>query len=91
MNDLFVVEQSAAIARRLIEACREPKARAELAIELAWGRPPESGESERALDFIRAADQALRSTASPVQSRELEAWSSLAKILLTANDFLYVD
>jgi hypothetical protein len=91
MNDPFVGEAARAFARRLINASRQPEARVELAFQLAWERPPEPGESEKARDFINKAARELASTSSPTESRELEAWSSLAKVLLTANDFLYVD
>jgi hypothetical protein len=45
-------------------------------------RAPESVELNRALDYVREAAGA---------ATDREAWTSLARILLTANEFLYID
>jgi len=51
MNNPFIQEQSAALARRLLrEACDVPR-RLERAWELAWGRPPSPRENERACRY----------------------------------------
>ena len=44
------------------------------------------------IGFLRACTT-LPSTrpAPPRESREREAWTSLAKVMLTANEFLYID
>jgi hypothetical protein len=33
----------------------------------------------------------LQAARAPREARELEAWTSLAKVLLSANEFLYID
>jgi len=91
MNSPFVQEQAAAFARRLLEGGDEAGSRIDRAYELAWGRPPERCEIERAVEFIRAGSAALASNAISAPSREREVWTSLARVLLTANEFLYVD
>lgn len=51
MNNPFIQEQSAALARRLLrEACNVPR-RPERTWELAWGRPPSPRENERACRY----------------------------------------
>ncbi len=91
MNSPFVQEQAAAFAQRLVDCGDAAVNRIDRAYELAWGRPPEASERERAIEFIRAGSAALGSTAMPAASREREVWTSLARVLLTANEFLYVD
>jgi hypothetical protein len=92
MNNPFVLENAAGLARRLIARSTEPEVRIALGYEFAWGRPPTRPELQRALRFLReaiAATSAARGV--PVETTEREAWTSLAKVLLTANEFLYVD
>jgi hypothetical protein len=91
MNNPFVLAQAAAFAGRLIACSNEPCARIRLAYESAWGRPPETAEIERVLEFLRAYRAALAESGASLESREREAWASLAKVLLTANEFLYID
>ena len=62
-----------------------------MAYELAWGRPPRADELERARRVPATARAALDSAGCPADSREREAWTSLAKVMLTANEFLYID
>ena len=63
----------------------EREARLRQAAELAWGRAPDEAELSGMHDFLeRVAEQ------SPEPS-EREAWGALARVLLTANPFLFVD
>src|SRR5262249_38096507 len=87
MNNPFVLENAGGLARRLIAGSTDPDSRIALGCELAWGRPPTRPELERAHRFLRHASAAGESG----EATELAVWTSLAKVLLTANDFLYVD
>jgi hypothetical protein len=91
MNSPFVQEQAAAFAERLFEAGCDASDRIDRAYEIAWGRLPEPLERDRALEFTRACKIALGSASLTDTERERESWASLAKVLLTANEFLYVD
>jgi hypothetical protein len=82
LNNPFVAECAAGLADRMGGASGDPEARLTLGYELAWGRPPEPREIEGALRFIRNASRV---------SSDREAWTALAKVLLTANEFLYID
>ena len=68
MNSPFVQQQAAAFAERLLECGDEAGIRVRQAYELAWGRPPEPRERERAVEFIGAANVALAATAMPARS-----------------------
>ena len=91
MNNPFVQEQAAGLARRLIAASCDPTDRIVSAYQLAWSRPPTHDERDRAIEFLRKSRVALVSVSAPADSREREAWTSLAKVMLTANEFLYID
>jgi Protein of unknown function (DUF1553) len=91
MNNPFIQEQAAGLARRLIGTSSDPTRRIEMAFQLAWSRPPAADERDRAREFLRIADAALTSARTPAGSREREAWTSLAKVMLTANEFLTID
>jgi len=90
-NNPFVQQQAAGFARRLLAGSAQPAQRIELAFELAWGRPPDAVELARSRRFIDATREALTAAGVAQDSREPESWTSLAKVLLTANEFLYLD
>ena len=92
MNNPFVQEQAAGFARRLIAASADPTQRIELAYQLAWSRPPDHAMSAIApASSCERRSAALASAGIAAESREREAWTSLAKVMLTANEFLYID
>jgi len=91
MNNPFVEEQAAGFARRLIAASADLSRRIELAYELAWSRPPAADECERTRQFLKRCGDAQASPGAAALSRERESWTSLAKVMLTANEFLYID
>ncbi len=91
MNNPFIQEQSAAFARRLLREAGDIPSRLERGWELAWGRPPSATENERARRYLATCSAAARAGGIRIDREELEAWTSLARILLTANEFLYID
>jgi hypothetical protein len=91
MNNPFVRARAEGFASRLISASADPPARIRLATALAWNREPTPDELERFRDYVAAyAAGSARAGASPAEA-EREAWVSLARVVLTANEFLYVD
>jgi hypothetical protein len=82
LNNPFVVECTKGLASRMIAAGDDPAGRLALGFELAWGRTPEPQEVDRTLRFVRDAARA---------ATERDAWTGLARVLLTANEFLYID
>jgi hypothetical protein len=91
MNNVFVQEQAEAFARRLISESADPGTRMETAWELAWGRPPAPSERARTREYLRNYTEALIAAGIPSARHEVEAWASLARILLTASEFFYVE
>jgi hypothetical protein len=91
MNNPFPRAQAEGLARRLIAGSPDHRRRVERAAELAWGRPPGSAEVEKALAYVQRYQQELAKTGVAPERLELEAWSSYARVVLTANEFVYVD
>lgn len=91
MNNPFVHEQAEAFADRLLAGSKNPAARVTLAHELAWGRRPDASETQNGLEYLRRYGEELKRAGAPNDRLERETWASLARVLLTANEFLYVD
>ena len=91
MNDAFVVEQSAAFAQRLLDSERDASARIDLAHQLAYARPVEPVERQRATEYLDAYLGELTHTGVGDADAQREAWTSYARVLLTSNEFFYVD
>ena len=89
LNNPFVFQQSEGFAKRLLAA--DPAARLGLATRIAWGREPSEEETKKYTDYVtRYRDKAIASGTLPPEA-ELQAWSSLARALITTNEFIYVD
>ena len=91
MNDPFVREQAEAFARRMIEQSADPERRVAWAHQIAWGRPARTEEAAKGVEYVRRYAEELRRTSTPADRVDIEAWSSLARVLLTANEFVFVD
>src|SRR5579864_9473244 len=89
LNNPFVLQQSEGFAKRLLAA--DPEARVGLATRIAWGREPSEEETKKYRDYVtRYRDKAIASRTLPPEA-ELQAWSSLARALITTNEFIYID
>jgi hypothetical protein len=91
MNNPFVSEQAGAFARRLLGSAPDLAARVTRGWELAWGRPPAAEEVEASRRYLERYTQELAGLGVPAADRELDAWTSLARVLLSANEFVYLD
>jgi hypothetical protein len=91
MNDPFMSEQAEGFARRLITASRDVRQRIELAHQFAWSRPANPEEMERSLRYLKQYEDGLTHAAVSGDRRELETWTTYARILLSANEFVYLD
>jgi hypothetical protein len=91
MNHPFVREQAEGLAGRLLAVSEDAGQRVLRAHEWAWGRPPTPAEVDRGTAYVRRYERALAAAGAPPERLEVEAWTSYARVLLTANEFLYVD
>jgi len=89
LNDPFVLEQTDAIARRLIEFSTEEAERIDLAYTLTFGRPATTLERERSLALLQDISAGL-STAND-EDRQRVAWATLAQGLIASAEFRYLN
>ncbi len=90
-NNPFVHEQARGLARRMLAAASDDGGRIAFGYEVAWGRPPVADEIEAARAYLRRYREELARLGTGDSERQAEAWASLARVLLGANEFVYVD
>jgi hypothetical protein len=91
MNSPFVRAQAEAFADRLLAAAPDPARRVDRAHLWAYGRPASPEEVEKGVAYVRRYAGELARAGAAGAGREREAWASYARVVLTANEFLYVD
>ena len=90
MNSGFIRDCSRSLADRLAEHSTDPAKRIELGFEIAFARKPSSEETDALTDYLAGYAEKLPDSAQPGE-REARAWASLCRILLSSNEFIYVD
>jgi hypothetical protein len=91
MNNPFVAKQAADFARRLCDTAPDTRGRVRTAICLAYGREANGDECDRASAYIeKYTAESTASGAAPADTAR-DAWTSFARVLLTANEFVYID
>ncbi|HKI32889.1 MAG TPA: PSD1 and planctomycete cytochrome C domain-containing protein [Gemmataceae bacterium] len=91
MNNPFVHEQARGLARRMMAAAPDDGARIAFGYEVAWGRPAAPDEIEAGRHYLRRYQEEMARIGAGDGERQAEAWASLARVLLCANEFIYVD
>lgn len=90
LNSELAGRQAEALAKRLIsEVTSEDAARLARAYELLYACPPTPMEIERDLAYLAAAPVGAGVAAE--DARRLAAWTSLCRVLLAANEFVYLN
>jgi hypothetical protein len=91
MNDRFVVQQSEKLAERLLLDRPSDPERVRLAFELTFGRLPGREEQRAAEGQVLLVREKLRSTEVPPEEHVRKAWAALAQVLISSNEFVFVD
>ncbi|MBC7816827.1 MAG: hypothetical protein IAG10_08070, partial [Planctomycetaceae bacterium] len=78
-------------AARAIAAASDEQARIAAAYQTAWNRPPTPGEQQECADFLKQYRDKLAELKTPPDQVELKAWSALARVLMSSNEFVFVD
>jgi hypothetical protein len=91
MNNPFVKEQAEGLARRLWSGACRMRERINMAHRLAWSRPATEAEIEKGLAYVEAYKSQLARMGLPGAEAELEACTSYARVMLSANEFVYID
>jgi hypothetical protein len=82
MNDTFVDTQAKALAARISIEEETSPARLRLAYRLLYSRTPTPVENQMGLDFLQKAKR---------EETPLSAWTGLMRVLISSNEFFYVD
>jgi hypothetical protein len=90
-NSELVDGQARGLAKSLLAAEVDPQRRVQLAYQRVLLRLPNDRELGRVTNFIEEDYQLLAEEGVPADERPLLAWASFARILLTSNEFLFVD
>jgi hypothetical protein len=80
-----------ALADRILAAAPDDRSRIELAYNLCYSRPPSTDEAARCENYLAAYRQELIAIAPGDASLDRTPWTSLARTLLAANEFSYLD
>ena len=91
MNSQLVAEQMRSMARRLLKQAGDGPQRVQALFEIALGRLPTSQEQEESLDYIRRYVQAVGERSNSDSPSQLQAWQSLCRAIISANEFIYVE
>jgi Protein of unknown function (DUF1553)/Protein of unknown function (DUF1549)/Planctomycete cytochrome C len=91
LNDPFVHEQSAGLARKLHEAASDAKARSQRLYLITLCRPPADEDLQRDGAFLQKYRQQLERINVPTEQREEKALAALVRTLFARNEFLYID
>jgi hypothetical protein len=79
LNHPFVLQQTQALAKRLVASAKDDRTRIRQAYELLYGRSPLAAEERIGLDFLARAGSGQG------------GWEEYCQVLLCANEFIYVD
>ncbi len=90
MNSDFLKNNARSLADRLARHSDNPAKRIELGYELAYARKPSKEETKALADYVAAHAKRIPGDVKP-EDRETRAWTSLCRILLSGNEFIYVD
>lgn len=91
LNDKFVHEQAAAIAKRLLAESGDKHSRINHIWIRMFGRKPDTDESAIAIGFLLNAHATYSSKGVEEQQLDVESWQSLVRSLIRTNEFVYID
>ncbi|QDU60257.1 Planctomycete cytochrome C [Planctomycetes bacterium Pan216] len=91
MNSTFIEEQSRAFADRILRSGETDDERIESAYELAYARSAEPSEQAAAREFLATHRDTSASLGTKTNDVTRQAFVSFAKVLLTSNEFFFVD
>jgi hypothetical protein len=91
MNNPFVHEQADQFALRIGMAYDTMPERADYAFRLAYGRPAKPEEVKEAIAYIEKTKLNLQTLNVPREKYTRIALASYCRVLLSSNEFLYVD
>jgi Protein of unknown function (DUF1553)/Protein of unknown function (DUF1549)/Planctomycete cytochrome C len=89
LNSEFAHKQAGAFAERLAKEVKDPAERVRRAHLLALGRPATQDEVEEAMAFVAELERPLKEAGA--KDAEQQAWASYLRVLLSSNEFVFVE
>lgn len=88
MNDAFSHSQAEALAQRVEKSAAHDVARIDFAHRIALGRPATTEETSQAVLYLAG----FRAKLSEHEATDVQkSWSSYARVLMSSNEFVYLD
>ena len=92
MNSAFVLDQVQSLSGQLLKRSDlDSSARIRMMYVMAYGREPSEAEVSRAVGYLDRITSSLNPSGNASSDVELRAWTSLCRVILSANEFLYVE
>ena len=91
MNNGFAHQQADQFAVRVGLVFPQTARRIDYAYRLAYGRPATREEIRLGEDYLARCERALHDTDTPADQRGRAALASYLRVVLSANEFLYID
>lgn len=95
MNNTFVIEQSDALARRILKEASRPADRINLAFQLVYNRQPTSDENRASMEFFRKADTTPPADRGKAprsgNEQKFVAFSEFCQALFASAEFRYLN
>ncbi|MEO6182204.1 MAG: PSD1 and planctomycete cytochrome C domain-containing protein [Verrucomicrobiota bacterium] len=91
MNDPFAHEQADKFAIRIALAHVETPKRINDAYRLAFGRSASRDELKTAKEYLQQCARDLKETDLALEKQPRAAWASYCRVLLSSNEFLFLD
>ena len=89
LNDPLVHAQAKRVAERIVGA--DATARVDALYRTLFARPVSKTETTAALNFLDGTRTRLKAAGTSNDRLEIETWSSLVRVLLRLNEFVYLD
>ncbi|MBV9771818.1 MAG: DUF1553 domain-containing protein, partial [Bryobacterales bacterium] len=87
MNSSFVYKQAQKFAKRIYDEA-DDRARIQKAYRILYGRAPMEGEIKAGLDFLGSHPE---TPGNQVSGQPTTAWNEYARVLLSSNEFEFVN
>jgi hypothetical protein len=92
MNSDWVAQLCEEMAGKLLaDRALDDAGRVRTIYRRAYGREPTAAETARALSLVRDVVRALEAREADAARRNVTAWASLCQVVLSANEFVYVN
>ncbi|MBC7928115.1 MAG: PSD1 domain-containing protein [Bryobacteraceae bacterium] len=91
MNNAFIDTQASNLASRIALSEESSSSRIRLAYRLLYGRVPTQAESAMCTQFLQKDREAAGTAEVALEEKTRLAWTALMRVLLSSNEFFYVD